>query len=43
MDTSKFGSLERKHLMVYKNFITFAKLSGLATVVVLALLAITLL
>jgi hypothetical protein len=43
METSELNATERQHQAVYKGFITFMKLSAVAVVVGLALLAITLL
>lgn len=43
MDTSNFDAAARQHLNVYKNFLTFSKVSIIATVTVLVLMAIFLL
>ncbi len=43
MDTSKLDATERQHLAVYKNFISFSKISIVLTVIVLSLMAIFLL
>jgi len=43
MDTSNFDNEARQHLEIYKGFMTFSKISIVATAVVLILMAIFLL
>lgn len=43
MDTSNFDSHARQHLATYKNFMNFSKVSIIATIAVLVIMAVTLL
>lgn len=43
MDTSEFDTSARQHLTVYKNFMTFSKISIIAVIAVLVIMALTLL